>query len=280
MALHKGLGLHEHPARAAARVIDPPLEGPQHLDQHADDGTRGVELAAALAFGPRKPAQKVLVNPAQHVARPLAGFARGDAGHEVDQFAQHDFVEGRAVVVFGQHAFEAGVRRLDGGHRVVDQFSDGRLPRARLQVGPAGLLGHPEHVLGAVLVRIFSGGLVFRQQGRPLRLEGVGDVLEEDQAERDMLVVRRFEILPQLVSREEHLRLEPQRCAVAIALPLRRGGVIQACLRTSAWHSCCVSLGRDCAPVASHRTRRRRPDLRSKPGASRPKERTGLILFR
>jgi hypothetical protein len=53
-----------------------------------------------------------------------------------------------------------------------------------LQVRPAGLLGHPEDVVGEVLVRILrvgALGLLGHQQGVPL-LEGVGDVLEEQKA--------------------------------------------------------------------------------------------------
>ena len=87
---------------------------------------------------------------------------------------------------------------------------------------PARLLRHPEHVLGQILVRVFGSGGVFRQQRRALRLEGVGDVLEEDQAERDVLVVGRLEVLAQLVGGEEQLRLEAEIGSVAVRL-LRLG---------------------------------------------------------
>ena len=108
---------------------------------------------------------------------------------EVDQLAEHHLVERRAVVVLRQHALEAGVRLLDLGHGVVDQLADGRLLGVRLQMRPARFLGHPEHVLGEVFVRVLGGGGVLGQQRGALRLEGVRDVLEEDQAERDVLVV-------------------------------------------------------------------------------------------
>ena len=88
---------------------------------------------------------------------------------------------------------------LDRGHRVVDQLADGRLLGVGLQMRPARLLGHPEDVLGQVLVRVFGGGGVFGQQRRALRLEGVGDVLEEDQAEDDVLVLGRLHVVAQLV---------------------------------------------------------------------------------
>ena len=102
------------------------------------------------------------------------------------------------------------------GHRVVDQLADGRLLGVGLQMRPARLLRHPEHVLGEILVRVFGGGGVFGQQRGALRLEGVRDVLEEDQAERDVLVVGRLEVLAQLVGGEEQLRLEAEVGAVAV----------------------------------------------------------------
>ena len=45
------LGLDEHAARAAARVVDPARVRLQHLDQQPHDAGGGVELAAALALG-------------------------------------------------------------------------------------------------------------------------------------------------------------------------------------------------------------------------------------
>ena len=135
---------------------------------------------------------------------------------KVDQFAQHHLVERRAVVVLGQHALEAGIGLLDLGHRLVDQLADGRLLGVGLQMRPARLLRHPEHVLGEVFVRVLGGGGVFRQQCGALRLEGVRDVLEEDQPERDVLVVGRLKVLAQLVGGEEQLRLEAEVGAVAV----------------------------------------------------------------
>ena len=105
---------------------------------------------------------------------------------------------------------------LDGGHRVVDQLADGRLLGVGLEVRPARLLRHPEHVLGEVFVRVFGSGGVLGQQRRALGLEGVRDVLEEDQAERDVLVVGRLQVLAQLVGGQEQLRLEAEIGAVAV----------------------------------------------------------------
>ena len=84
--------------------------------------------------------------------------AQADGGDQVDQFAQALLVERRPGVVLGQNALEPGVVALDGNHRVVDDLADGRLLGLALQVRPAGLLRHPEDVLGAVFVGIFGVG--------------------------------------------------------------------------------------------------------------------------
>jgi hypothetical protein len=70
-------------------------------------------------------------------------------------------------------------------------------------MGPACVLGDPEHILGEIFIGVFGGSRVLREQCRPLGLEGVGNVLEKDQAERDVLIVRGFEVLAQLVGSEE-----------------------------------------------------------------------------
>jgi hypothetical protein len=59
------------------------------------------------------------------------------------------------------------------------------------EVRPARLGRHPEDVERPVLVRILGVGtlVLLGLKRRMLRLEGVGDVLEEDQAEDDVLVL-------------------------------------------------------------------------------------------
>ena len=85
---------------------------------------------------------------------------------------------------------------------------------AGLEVGPAGLGGHPEDVLGLVFVRVFGiGAGVVALAGEELGavfLEGVGDVFEEDQAEDDVLVLRRVHVVAQLVRGEPELGFEAE----------------------------------------------------------------------
>ena len=89
---------------------------------------------------------------------------------------------------------------------------------------PAGLLGHPEDVFGGVFVGVLGGGRVFGEEGGAAGFEGDGDVLEEDQAEGDVLVVGRLQVLAQLVGGEEELGLDAERGGVALG---RLGGLVR-----------------------------------------------------
>ena len=126
MLLHELFRLYEHPARAAAGVVDPPFVGLQHFDQHAHDRTWCVELATALAFGTCKLAQEILIHPPQDVSGSMPFLVQRNAGDQVDQLAQHHLVERRPRIVLGQNTLERLVVLLDGTHRVIDQGTDGR----------------------------------------------------------------------------------------------------------------------------------------------------------
>ena len=64
---------------------------------------------------------------------------------------------------------------------------------------PAAFSGHPEDVLGIVFVFVFRVGasavILARDQLGMVFVEGVGDVLEEDEAEDDMLVLSRVHVV-------------------------------------------------------------------------------------
>ena len=149
-----------------------------------------------------------------------AGAAERDVADQVDDLAEPLLVEAGAGEVLRQHTLERGVVALDRGHRIVDQRADGRLRRARLQVLPARLLRHPEDAGGAILVRIFRIGAL-RLLGFKLGvlgLEGVGDVLEEDQAEDDVLVLRRVHVVAQRVGGGPELGFEAEVGAGVVGL--------------------------------------------------------------
>ena len=193
--------LHEHARRAAAGVVHPAAVGLEHLDQQRDHAARRVELAALLALGAGELGEEVLVDAAEHVLGAARFVADLDVADEVDELAEALLVERGAGVVLGQHALERRVVALDAGHRIVDKLADGALAGLRLQVRPARLGRYPEDALGAVLVRVFgvgAPGLLGEQRGMAL-LEGVGDVLEEEQAEADVLVLGRVHAAAQRV---------------------------------------------------------------------------------
>ena len=91
------LALHEHAARAAAGVEDAALVRREHLDQHADDVRRRVELAALLALGAGELREEVLVDAAENVLGAVSSSAEPDVADQVDELAEALLVEaGRA----------------------------------------------------------------------------------------------------------------------------------------------------------------------------------------
>ncbi len=218
------LGLHEHAPGAAAGVVDAALVRREHADEEADDAARGVELAAILPLGAGELGQKVFIDPAENVLGAVFPVAEADRADEVDEFAEAMFIEGGAGVVLGEDAFEARIVALEGNHGVVDDLADGGLLGLGLEVGPAGFLGHPEDVFGLVLVLILGigAGVIALPGGEAgvVFLEAIGDVFEEDEAEDDVLVLRRVHVVAELVGGEPELGFE----AKGVGTVFGRGG--------------------------------------------------------
>ena len=157
--------------------------------------------------------EEVFVDAAEDVLGAVGRVAEADVADQVDELAEPLLVEAGAGVVLGQHALERRVVALDGDHRVVDELADRGLRGVGLEVRPAGLLRHPEDVGGAVFVGVFGVGalrLAAASSSACLRLEGVGDVLEEDQAEDDVLVLGRVHVVAQRVGGRPQLGLEAE----------------------------------------------------------------------
>src|SRR5690606_34283718 len=140
VGLDELLALHEHAAGAAAGVVHAALVRGEHLDQHAHDVLRRVELAALLALVARELPEEKLVDAAQHVPGAVGRLAQGGVAQEVDELAEALLVERGARVVLRENALEARVVPLDRGHRVVDERADRGLRGVGLEVGPARLL--------------------------------------------------------------------------------------------------------------------------------------------
>ena len=219
VAFHELFRLDEHPAGAAGGIVDAPLVGGEHLDKAAHHAGGGVELPAVLPLRTGEAGEEILIHPPEQIngavrLLPLAGGGELDGGDEVDQLAQPVLVQPGAGVILGQHAFEPDVVPLQRDHGIVHRLTDGRFLRLRLEVGPAGIGRHPENILRLVFIRILGiRPLIIPLPGQklgPVLLKGIGDVFQEDQAEHDMLVLRRIHVVPQLVSGQPELRLEAE----------------------------------------------------------------------
>ena len=209
---HEFLALDEHAARSAGGVVDAsPIRG-NHLDEEADDAGGGVELAAVLSLGAGELGEEVLEDASKEVFGPAGGIGELDGADEVDEFAKAVLVEVGAAVVFVQGALEAGIVPFEGDHGVVDELADGRELGIGLEEGPAGLLRNPEDVGGEVLVLVFGIGpgvvALSRNELGVMLLEAIRDVLQEDKAEDDVLVLARIHVVTKLISGEPEFSLE------------------------------------------------------------------------
>ena len=141
---------------------------------------------------------------------------------------------GEALV---EDALEARVLLLYQHQGIVNALADVGLLGAGTQCLPAGALGHPEHVdlaivvallqllgqkLGVCVVEVVVVTLVGEAALKlaPARLEGVGDVLDEDETQHDVLVLGGVHIGAQLVGRG------PEGALDAVDAALDRDGLL------------------------------------------------------
>ena len=143
-----------------------------------------------------------------------------DGADQVDQLTEAPLVQARLVVVPWENAPQARVLVLDGVHRLVQERTDLRVLGGCLESFPSGLGWDPEDVLGAVLVGVFGIGAVgdLGEELLAACLERIGDVLQEDESQDDVLVLGRVEVASQLVGSGPERLLEAQPGAVAVAL--------------------------------------------------------------
>ena len=184
------LRLHEHARGATAWVVDASFIRLQHPDQQPYDRARRVKFATLLALGARELGEEIFVDVAEDILGATRRIADGYIADLIYEPSEHFLVQRGPGVVLGQHAVQRGVVPFDARHGVVHQRSDNGLSSLGFQVRPARLGRHPEDAFGAVLVRVL-GICTLRDLCLELRmflLEGVGDVLQEDQAEDDVLV--------------------------------------------------------------------------------------------
>lgn len=103
------------------------------------------------------------------------------------------------------------VLAFDASHGVVHELADRGLRGLRLQVRPARFRRHPEDIHRAVRVWVLGVGTLclFRGKLGVVFLEGAGEVLEEDQAKDDVLILRGVHRAAQSVRHLPELGLYP-----------------------------------------------------------------------
>ena len=199
VAFDKFDGLDEHAAGAAAGVVDLAFVGLDHFGDEIDDALRGVELAPELALGGGELAEEVFIDPADGVL--LLVLDGVDVVDGIDEGGELADIEPEAgEVVVGQGALERGIAFLDVGEGGVDFYRDVALLGMLLDVGPAPGFRQVEDILhGVELHHVEVVLLALGHELGPSLLELVGDELEEDQREDDVLVLRRLDGAAKLV---------------------------------------------------------------------------------
>ena len=158
------LGLHEHPARAAARVIHPATRRFEDLDDHPHHAGRSEEFTAAPPFLAGEIAEEILVALPHQISRTMLALpAESHAVEQTHQLAQPALLD--AVIQPGQRF---GQRRV-GGHQRVHRLVD-----------------EPPDITCCVVRQGIPSRRRWHHEGRAV---GVGDVLEKYQPEDDVLVL-------------------------------------------------------------------------------------------
>ena len=228
--------LHEHARGAATGVVHSPPEGLQHLHQEFDDAAGRVELSAVLAFSTGEPGKEELVDPPQNVLGTSLGVADLDVTDHVNQLTQSLLVQIGASVILGQHVFETGIVPLYGHHGGVHRLPNCRLPSLCPNNLPASLRRHPENVVSTVLIGVVGTGtsqvMIGLQSGSRF-FERVGDVLQEDEAQDHMLVLRGVHAAAQRVGHAPQLGLVAYDRPVSVRLLCRHAE--QSSDRENSW---------------------------------------------
>ena len=217
--------LHEHAGGAAAGIVDPAPVWLQHLDQELDDAARGVELASLLALGARELGQEVLVELGR--SRP---FERASSSPTLMLLIMSMSWPSRCLSRAGRTGLSRSIAAIASSTswpmvgclawalRWPQRASRGtqKMLTARYSSGSSGSA---------------PGSCFAFQAGVPL-LECVGDVLEEDQAEDDVLVLGCIHRAPQGVGHAPEFGLIPGSRAlgggssVSLGFLLSRSGLV------------------------------------------------------
>lgn len=137
--------LHEHAARAAARVVDDPLVRLDELGDKLNDAGGRVELAVLLRAADGERLQEVLIHASDKVFLVVAFLADlGDLVYERLNGALGRAERGEQAQ--RQRALKRGVRLLRLAHGIVDDGGDRVVACVVDKVGPPCGFGQIEHV--------------------------------------------------------------------------------------------------------------------------------------
>ena len=200
--------LYEHPAAAAAGVVDAPAEGLQHLHQGAHHTGRREELAAALALLLGKHRQAVFIGAAKDVLF-AAAVDHLDVGEQVHHVPQAALVQLGTGKIFRQDVLQAGVLLLDGPHSVVDHQTDLGAVGFGGDLLPPRPLRDVEDPLGEVLVLVVFKAVTLGHQLFVLVLKAVRDVFQKNQPQDHAFIFRCVQVTPQNAGGVPNLLFKP-----------------------------------------------------------------------
>ena len=180
-------GLNEHTARAAAWVINTPIERLQYFNKCTHNTRGSIELTGKLAFLFGKLGETVFVCTTENVlAIPMLDHL--NVGEEINHFAKTPLVQLRTGKVLRKNIFEALVFFLNTAHCIINHRANFRRVSGSSNRAPSCILRDKEDVFGCVFILVFFKSIAFFNQFLVLCLEAIRNVFQKNQSENDRLI--------------------------------------------------------------------------------------------
>ena len=201
--VHKIIRLHKHTARTAARIIHATAHRLNHTHQSVHHSRRGVELATLLALRTSKLTQEILIHETQNIFRRRMLTITHRREIRIRQQVNH-LRQGALLHLLARiHGLKGTLQRRVLSHnlihRGVNKLTHTVTLRLLHQVRPAGTNRHIECMTSMVvrrLLQLLSQSLTLKAvllSQHVLNIlasliEGVTNVLQEDQAQHEVAV--------------------------------------------------------------------------------------------